>query len=109
QHVFSKKVSTISLYPLSLNIIIYCLILFAVIWLVAAFWTKRSVYRESRWRRLGYGIPILVGGYLVFKCDRLSDLLDLRVIMHVHAFAWTGVFLFIAVFRFFILASVSPV
>jgi hypothetical protein len=30
-------------YPLALNIISDCWILFAVIWLVAAFWTKRSV------------------------------------------------------------------
>jgi hypothetical protein len=35
-------------YPLALNIISYCWILFAVIWLLAAFWTKRSVYQESR-------------------------------------------------------------
>jgi cytochrome c biogenesis protein CcdA len=66
-------VKTMSLYPPALNIISYGWILFAVIWLVAAFWTKRSVYRESRWRRLGYLIPIIVGGYLVFKGDRLSD------------------------------------
>src|SRR6266496_6633601 len=59
--------STVSSYPLDLNIISDCWILFAVIWLIAAFWTKRSVYQESRWQRLGYMIPILIGGYLVFK------------------------------------------
>jgi hypothetical protein len=31
----------VSAYPLALNIISDCWILFAVIWLVAAFWTKR--------------------------------------------------------------------
>ena len=93
-----------SLYPLALNIISYCWILFAVIWLVAAFWTKRSVYRESRWRRLGYVIPILVGGYLVFKGDRLSDPLDLQAIPHVDALAWTGVVLCIAGLAFCIWA-----
>ena len=93
-----------SLYPLALNIISYCWILFAVIWLVAAFWTKRSVYRESRWRRLSYVIPILVGGYLVFKGDRLSDPLDLRVIPHVDALAWTGVVLCIVGLAFCIWA-----
>ena len=56
-----------SAYPLALNIISDCWILFAVIWLVAAFCIKRSIYKESRWQRLGYVIPILVGGYLVFK------------------------------------------
>ena len=79
--------SIVSAYPLALNIISDCWILFAVIWLVAAFWTKRSVYQESRWQRLGYVIPILVGGYLVFKGHRLSDSLDLRVIPHVDALA----------------------
>jgi protein-S-isoprenylcysteine O-methyltransferase Ste14 len=83
-------------YPLALNIISGCWILFAVIWLVAAFWTKRSVYQESRVQRLGYVIPLLVGGYLVFKGRRLSDPLDLRVIPHVDALAWTGVVLCIA-------------
>src|SRR6266436_375181 len=79
--------SSVSAYPLALNIISDCWILFAVIWLVAAFWTRRSVYQERRWQRLGYVIPILVGGYLVFKVHRLSDSLDLRVIPHVDALA----------------------
>jgi len=99
-----QKVRTTGLYPFALNFISYCWILFAVIWLVAAFWTKRSVYRESGWRRLGYVIPILVGGYLVFKGDRLSDPLDLRVIPHVDALAWTGVVLCIAGLAFCIWA-----
>jgi protein-S-isoprenylcysteine O-methyltransferase Ste14 len=85
--------SIVSTYPLALNIISDCWILFTVIWLIAAFWTKRSVYKESRWQRLGYVIPILVGGYLVFKGQRLSDPLNLRVIPHVDALAWIGVVL----------------
>ena len=91
-------------YPLALNIISDCWILFAVIWLVAAFWTKRSVYQQSRVQRLGYVIPILIGGYLVFKGHRLSDPLDLRVIPHVDALAWTGVVLCIAGLAFCIWA-----
>jgi len=102
--VLVQKVRTTSLYPFALNFISYCWILFAVIWLVAAFWTKRSVYRESGWRRLGYVIPILVGGYLVFKGDRLSDPLDLQAIPHVDALAWTGVVLCIAGLAFCIWA-----
>ena len=99
-----QKVRTTGLYPFALNFISYCWILFAVIWLVAAFWTKRSVYRESGWRRLGYVIPILVGGYLVFKGDRLSDPLDLQAIPHVDALAWTGVVFCIAGLAFCIWA-----
>ena len=82
-----------SAYSLALSIISDCWILFAVIWLIAAFWIKRSVYKESRRQRLGYVIPLLVGGFLVFKGQRLSDPLDLRVIPRVHALAWIGVVL----------------
>src|ERR1700726_2227625 len=94
-------------YPLALNIISDCWILFAVIWLVAAFWTKRSVYQQSTVQRLGSVIPILVGGFLVFKGHRLSDPLDLRVIPHVDALAWSGVVLCVAGFAFCIWARVT--
>jgi protein-S-isoprenylcysteine O-methyltransferase Ste14 len=85
-----------SFYPLAFKIINACWILFAVTWLIAAFWTKRSVYQENRWQRLGYMIPLLVGAYLVFKGARLSHPLDLRVIPRLDALAWTGVVLCIA-------------
>src|SRR5947199_10403115 len=80
-------------YPLALNIISACWILFAVIWLLAAFWTKRSVYRESGAQRLRYVIPILLGGFLLAKGHRLSDPLNHRVIPHIEALASTGVVL----------------
>src|ERR1700681_2437928 len=80
-------------YPLALNIISACWILFAVIWLLAAFWTKQSVYKEGRLQRLRYVRPILVGGFLLAKGNRLSDPLNLRVIPHVEALARTGVVL----------------
>src|SRR5438094_5875888 len=91
-------------YPLVLNIIGGCWILFAVIWLLAAFATKKSVYQESRAQRLRYTIPILVGGFLLAKGHRLSDPLNHRVIPHVEALAWTGVVLCVAGFAFCIWA-----
>jgi protein-S-isoprenylcysteine O-methyltransferase Ste14 len=91
-------------YPLALNIISACWILFSVIWLLAAFWTKRSVYQESRAQRLRYVIPILVGGFLLAKGRRLSDPLSHRVIPHVEALAWTGVVLCVAGLAFCIWA-----
>src|SRR6266404_1379613 len=84
------------IYPLALNIISACWILFAVIWLLAAFWTKQSVYRESRLQRLRYVIPLLLGGFLLAKGRRLSDPLSHRVIPHVEALAWIGAVLCIA-------------
>jgi len=91
-------------YPLALNIISACWILFAVIWLLAAFATKQSVYRESRVQRMRYVIPILLGGFLLAKGHRLSDPLNHRVIPHVEALAWTGVVLCVAGFAFCIWA-----
>jgi protein-S-isoprenylcysteine O-methyltransferase Ste14 len=96
--------SIVGSYSLALKLISDCWILFAIIWLIAAFWTKRSIYKESRWQRLRYVIPILVGGYLLFKGQRLSDPLNLRVIPHVDALAWTGVVLCFAGLAFCIWA-----
>jgi len=82
-------------YSTALKIISDCWILFAVIWMVAAFWTKQSVYQDRR-GLLRYSLPLLIGAYLIFKGSRLSDPLDLRVIPHVDAIAWSGVALCIA-------------
>lgn len=91
-------------YPLALNIISVCWMLFAVIWLLAAFATKKSVYKESRAQRLRYTIPILFGGFLLAKGHRLSDPLNYRVIPHVEAVAWIGAVLCIAGLAFCIWA-----
>jgi len=91
-------------YPLALNIISVCWTLFAVVWLLAAFATKKSVYQESRAQRMRYVIPILVGGFLLTKGHRLSEPLNHRVIPHVEALAWTGAVLCIAGLAFCIWA-----
>lgn len=94
-------------YPLALNFISGCWILFAVIWLVAAFATKQSVYRENRLQRLRYMIPILLGGFLLAKGHRLSDPLNHRVIPHLEALAWIGAGLCIAGLAFCIWARLT--
>ena len=91
-------------YPLVLNIISVCWILFAVIWLLAAFATKQTVYKESRAQRLRYTIPILLGGFLLAKGHRLSDPLNHRVIPQVEALAWSGAVLCVAGLAFCIWA-----
>jgi protein-S-isoprenylcysteine O-methyltransferase Ste14 len=83
-------------YPLALNIIGDCWILFSVIWLLTAFWSKRSIYRESPRQRLRYIIPLFLGGFLMTKGHRLPDPLNHRVIPHAEALAWTGVVLCVA-------------
>lgn len=91
-------------YPLVLKIISGCWITFVVIWVVAALWTKPSVYKEDRARRLIYTIPLVIGAYLIFKGPRLSDPLGLRVIPYVDAIAWTGAVLCVAGLAFCIWA-----
>jgi protein-S-isoprenylcysteine O-methyltransferase Ste14 len=78
-------------YPLALKIISDCWILFAVIWMVAAFWTKQTIYQERRANLLRYSLPLLIGAYLIFKGPRLSDPLGFRVIPRIDVVAWIGV------------------
>ena len=80
------------LYPLCLKIITACWILFTVIWLVASFWTKQTVYKE-RGGFVRYSIPLIIGIYLVFNGRRFSEPLRFRVIPQVDAIAWIGVLL----------------
>jgi protein-S-isoprenylcysteine O-methyltransferase Ste14 len=85
----------LNVYPLALKIISDCWIIFAVIWMVAAFWTKQSVYKQRR-GLLRYSLLLVVGAYLILKGPHLSDSLDLRIIPHIDAIAWTGVALCVA-------------
>ena len=57
--------------PLAKSIISASWGIFFVVWLLAAVFTKRTVYHESAARRLRYIIPILLGCYLVFRGYRL--------------------------------------
>ena len=87
-----------------LSIISDCWIVFAVIWMIAAFWTKQSIYQERGRNLLRYSIPLLIGVYLIFKGPRLSDPLSLRVIPRIDVLAWTGVLLCVGGLLFCILA-----
>ena len=64
------------------NIISACWGVFIVVWLLAAIFTKRTVYRESRAQRLRYTIPILIGCYLLFRGFRLPYPFNIRIIPH---------------------------
>ena len=69
-------------FPLARTIIGACWGLFAVVWVLAALFTKRSVYRETLAQRLRYIIPILIGWFFLFRAGRLPYPLDVRVIPH---------------------------
>src|SRR5262249_7364902 len=93
-------------YSTALRIISDCWILFAVIWMLAAFWTKETVYQQRR-GFLRYSIPLFIGAYLIFRGPRLSDPLDLRLIPHADAIAWCGVALCIGGLLFCVWARLT--
>jgi len=65
-----------------------CWSIFLLVWLVAAFSTKRSVYHESRPQRLRY-LLLLVAAYLLLaKSHRLPYPFDLRLIACTNTIAW---------------------
>jgi protein-S-isoprenylcysteine O-methyltransferase Ste14 len=94
----------LNIYSLALQIVSDCWITFVVTWVVAALWTKPSVYRQDRARRLIYTIPTIIGAYLIFKGPRFSGPLGRRVIPHVDAIAGTCAVLCVAGLAFCIWA-----
>ena len=66
--------------PLAKIIISACWGVFIVVWLLAAIFTKRTVYHESGARRLRYLIPIVFGWFLVFRGYRLGPRFNIHLI-----------------------------
>ncbi len=62
------------------NIIVICWGVFFVVWVLAAIFTKRTVYHESGARRLRYLIPIVIGWFLLFRGHRLPRPFNLPII-----------------------------
>lgn len=65
---------------LAKNIISTCWGVFFVVWVLAALFTKRTVYHESGARRLRYMIPIALGCYLVFRGYRFGPPFNIHFI-----------------------------
>ena len=65
---------------LAKNIISICWGVFFVVWVLAAIFTKRTVYHESGARRLRYLIPIVFGWYLLFRGHRLPRPFNIHII-----------------------------
>jgi protein-S-isoprenylcysteine O-methyltransferase Ste14 len=77
------------------------------VWLLAAISTKRSVYRESRVRRLRYSILLFAGYFLLIRGHRLPYSLGARVVPHIEVIAWAGAALCVAGLSFCIWARVT--
>src|SRR3954447_8841158 len=67
------------------NIISACWCSFFVVWLLAAIFTKRTVYSESAARRFRYVIPVVIGWFLVFRGYRLPHPFSIRLIAETDA------------------------
>jgi len=72
---------------LAKNIITICWVVFMVVWVLAALFTKRTVYHQSGARHLRYIAPMVLGWYLVFRGYRL------RPPFNTHLFPQTEVIL----------------
>jgi protein-S-isoprenylcysteine O-methyltransferase Ste14 len=59
-----------------------CWGVFLIVWVVAALFTKRTVYHESAAQRFRYIIPVLIGWYLLFRGHRLSKPFNIHIIPH---------------------------
>jgi protein-S-isoprenylcysteine O-methyltransferase Ste14 len=94
------------IYSVAIDVIRGCWLTFAIVWLLAAVWTKRSVYRESRSQRLGYTLPIVAAYFLLINGGRMLYPLNLRVVPRTAIVAWAGMILCLAGLGFAIWARV---
>ena len=94
------------IYSVAIDVIRGCWLTFAIVWLLAAVWTKRSVYRESRSQRLRYTLPIVAAYFLLINGGRMLYPLNLRVVPQTAILAWAGMILCVAGLGFAIWARV---
>ena len=80
-------------YSSGLGVIRVCWVIFVVVWLLGAAWTKRTIYRESSAERAGYWLVLVIGYFLVIKSSDLPPPFEWLVVPHTTSSAWGGVFL----------------
>ena len=68
------------MHSFAIHVINGCWLAFAVVWLLAAWMTKRSVYRESMTQRLRYMVILIFACLLIFRGHRLGYPLNVRLI-----------------------------
>ncbi len=83
-----------------IHVISGCWISFCVIWLLAAAFTKRSVYRESGAQRLRYWLLLIVAYLLLTRGHRLPYPFNVRIIPATAIVQWIAAVLCTAGFAF---------
>ena len=94
-------------YPLALDIISGCWVVFITVWLLAAASTKRTVYRESRAQQLRYWVLLVISYLLLLYGRELPYPLNLRVIPRATPIACAAAFLCVAGLGFALWARVT--
>ena len=89
------------------DIIPACWILFCVIWLLAAVFNKRSIYRESGAQRLRYSILLVLAFLLLTRRHRLPYPFDVQIIPTAVAVEWMAGILCIAGLAFCVWARAT--
>ena len=84
----------------------YLWLIFFVLWMVAALFTKRSLERISWQRGLRYGIPVVIGYYLMFSLKLDIPWLQLRILPRSDALDMTAILITIAGMLFAVWARV---
>ena len=67
------------------QIINSCWSIFIAVWLLAAIFTKRTVYRQSGAQRFAYMLPVVIGCWLLFRGPRRADPFNVPIIPHADA------------------------
>ncbi len=80
-------------YSLAADIINGCWLVFVATWVIASVSTKRTVYRETSTQRLRYWVLLVIAYLLLFYGRRLPYPLNLNVVPHLAAMAWTAAIL----------------
>jgi protein-S-isoprenylcysteine O-methyltransferase Ste14 len=93
-------------YPLALDIISGCWLVFVAIWVLAALSSKRTVYRESRTQRLRYWVLLVIAYVLLLYGWRLPYPLNLDIVA-VATTAWAAAVLCVIGLAFAVWARVT--
>ena len=71
--------------PFARQIINICWSVFIAVWLLAAIFTKRTVYRQRGAQRFAYLLPVVIGSWLLCRRSRRADPFNVPIIPHTDA------------------------
>lgn len=89
-NIFRLTIACMRAYSLAADIINGCWLVFVATWVIASVSTKRTVYRETSTQRLRYWVLLVIAYLLLFYGRRLPYPLNLNVVPHLAAMAWTA-------------------